>query len=70
MHEYCEQRESNMFQEYFEYASVQTDFPKPSHWNEALNLSQDEKTNLNQICLVQICCKYELCTALHPVQVW
>ena len=31
---------------------------------------QDEKTNLHQICLVQICCKYELCTALHPVQVW
>ena len=38
MHEYCEQPESNMFQEYFEYASVQTDFPKPSNWNEALNL--------------------------------
>ena len=31
--------------------------------------TQDEKTNLHQICLVQICCKYELCTALHPVQV-
>ena len=24
----------------------------------------------HQICLVQICCKYELCTALHTVQVW
>ena len=23
---------------------------------------QDEKTNLHQICLVQVCCKYELCT--------
>ena len=31
---------------------------------------QDEKTNLHQICLVQICCKYELCTALQPVQRW
>ena len=38
MHAYFEQPESNMFQEYFEYASAQTDFPKPSNWNEALNL--------------------------------
>ena len=36
-HEYCGQPESKK-QEYFEYASVQTDFPKPSNWNEALNL--------------------------------
>ena len=28
------------FQEYFEHASAQTDFPKPSNWNEALNLYQ------------------------------
>ena len=32
--------------------------------------SQDEKTNLHQICLVQICCKYEICKALQPVQRW
>lgn len=38
MHEYCEQPESNMYQEYFEYASAQTEFPKPSNWNEALHL--------------------------------
>ena len=31
---------------------------------------QDEKTNLHQICLVQICCKYEICKALQPVQRW
>ena len=33
-------------------------------------LTQDEKTNLHQICLVQICCKYEICKALQPVQRW
>ena len=43
MHEYCEQPESNMFQEYFEYASSQTDFPKPANWNEALNLYRHGK---------------------------
>ena len=32
--------------------------------------TQDEKTNLHQICLVQICCKYEICKALQPVQRW
>ena len=32
--------------------------------------SLDEKTNLHQICLVQICCKYEICKALQPVQRW
>ena len=30
----------------------------------------DEKSNLPQICLVQICCKYEICKALQPVQRW
>ena len=27
-----------------------------------MNIPQDEKTNLHKICLVQIRCKYELCT--------
>ena len=31
-------------------------------------LTLDEKLNLPQICLVQICCKYEICKALQPVQ--
>ena len=30
----------------------------------------DEKWNLPQICLVQICCKYEIRKALQPVQRW
>ena len=30
----------------------------------------DEKSNLPQICLLQICCKYEICKALQPVQRW
>ena len=30
----------------------------------------DEKSNLPQICLVQICCKYEIRKALQPVQRW
>ena len=33
-------------------------------------VSLDEKLNLPQICLVQICCKYEICKALQPVQRW
>ena len=33
-------------------------------------VTQDEKTNLHKICLLQICCKYELFKALHPVQMW
>ena len=32
--------------------------------------AQDEKTNLHQICLLQICCKYEICKALQSVQRW
>ena len=31
---------------------------------------QFEKTNLRKICLVQICCKCEICKALQPVQRW
>ena len=38
--------------------------------HEPLNATLDEKTNLHQICLVQICCKYEICKALQPVQRW
>ena len=34
------------------------------------DVSLDEKSNLPQICLVQICCKYEICKALQPVQRW
>ena len=30
----------------------------------------DEKRNLPKICQVQICCKYEICKALHLVQRW
>ena len=30
----------------------------------------DEKLNLPQICLVQTCCKHEICKALQPVQRW
>ena len=30
----------------------------------------DEKSKLPQICLVQICCKYEIRKALQPVQRW
>ena len=37
--------------------------------NEIVDLL-DEKLNLPQICLVQICCKYEICKALQPVQRW
>ena len=35
MQEFCEDPESNMYQEYFEYARSQTDFIKPSNWDEA-----------------------------------
>jgi len=38
MHDYCEHPESNMHQEYFEYARSQSEFPELSTWNEALNL--------------------------------
>ena len=34
------------------------------------SLILDEKLNLPQICQVQICCKYEICKALQPVQRW
>ena len=34
------------------------------------NKALDEKSNFPQICLVQICCKYEICKALQPVQRW
>jgi hypothetical protein len=38
MQEFCELPESNMYQEYFEYAMLQTNFAKPSNWNQALQL--------------------------------
>ena len=38
MQEFCELPESNIYQEYFEYAMLQTDFTKPSNWNQALQL--------------------------------
>ena len=41
----------------------------PSHC-QIYQVPLDEKLNLPQICLVQICCKYEICKALQPVQRW
>ena len=38
--------------------------------NKKLKHTLDEKSNLPQICLVQICCKYEIRKALQPVQRW
>ena len=38
--------------------------------NVFVSLTLDEKSNLPQICLVQICCKYEIRKALQPVQTW
>ena len=38
MQEFCEEPESNIYQEYFEYALSTTDFLEPSNWTEALEL--------------------------------
>ena len=38
--------------------------------HNALTASLDEKSNLPQICLLQICCKYEIRKALPPVPRW
>ena len=30
----------------------------------------DEKSNLHKVCLVQTCCKCQLCNGLHPLRKW
>ena len=42
----------------------------PPDPKEIDSIALDEKLNLPQICLVQICSKYEICKALQPVQRW
>lgn len=38
MHEFCEQPDINIYQEYFAFPSLQSDFVQPHDWNQALFL--------------------------------
>ena len=68
---YCSSR-SGLFAFYLLFPSLNhfNNYDIVTTYNIYRRTSQDEKTNLHQICLVQICCKYEICKALQPVQRW
>ena len=49
---------------------IRTDDGLTNGASNVIKYTLDEKSKLPQICLVQICCKYEIRKALQPVQRW
>ena len=49
---------------------IRTDDRLTNGASNAVKHTLDEKSKLPQICLVKICCKYEIRKALQPVQRW